>query len=60
MKLSIIGSVYNEEKNIEAFLKEIARKFLNADLYKEVRYKDLTNQDKKKSYCCLFRNVCRS
>jgi hypothetical protein len=40
---------YEELLADHPFLKEIARKFLNKDLYKEVRYKDLRDQDKKKT-----------
>jgi arylsulfatase A-like enzyme len=39
------------------FLKEIARKFLNIDLYKEVRYKDLNDQDKK-NLIAVYLGMC--
>ena len=48
---------YEELLDDHPFLKEIARKFLNADLYKEVRYKDLTNQDKK-NLIAVYLGMC--
>ena len=43
--------------NDHPFLKEVAKKFMNKDLYKEVRYKDLNNQDKK-NLIAVYLGMC--
>ncbi|MDC1185198.1 ABC transporter substrate-binding protein, partial [Alphaproteobacteria bacterium] len=48
---------YEELLDDHPFLKEIARKFLNKDLYKEVRYKDLRDQDKK-NLIAVYLGMC--
>ena len=48
---------YEQLLNEHPFLKEIARKFLNADSYKEVRYKDLNDQDKK-NLIAVYLGMC--
>ena len=49
---------YEQLLSEHPFLKEIARKFLNINLYKEVRYKDLNDQDKKNLIAVYLGNVC--
>ena len=48
---------YEELLDDHPFLKEIARKFLNKDLYKEVRYRDLSDQDKK-NLIAVYLGMC--
>ena len=48
---------YEELLNQHPFLKEMARKFLNEDSYKEIRYKDLKDQDKK-NIIAVYLGMC--
>ena len=48
---------YEELLDDHPFLKEIAKKFLNKDLYKEVRYRDLSDQDKK-NLIAVYLGMC--
>ena len=48
---------YEQLLDEHPFLKEIARKFLNTDSYKEIRYKDLNNQDKK-NLIAVYLGMC--
>lgn len=48
---------YEQLFDVHPFLKEIARKFLNADSYKDIRYKDLNNQDKK-NLIAVYLGMC--
>jgi len=50
-------STYLEMLNDHPFLKELAKKFMNKDLYKEVRYKDLNNKDKK-NLIAVYLGMC--
>ena len=48
---------YEQLLNEHPILKEIARKFLNKDSYKEIRYKDLNDQDKK-NLIAVYLGMC--
>ena len=51
------NNTYEELLNHHPFLKEIAKKFLNENLYKEVNYKDLTEQDIK-NLIAVYLGMC--
>ena len=48
---------YEELLNQHPFLKEIAKKFLNKDSYKEINYKNLTDQDIK-NLIAVYLGMC--
>ena len=51
------SSSYEEMLDGHPFIKEMARKFLNEESYKEVRYKDLNDQDKK-NLIAVYLGMC--
>jgi len=57
IELPLESSSYEEMLDGHPFLKEMARKFLNEDLYKEIRFKDLKDQDKK-NLIAVYLGMC--